>query len=61
VPTGVVVFANHFIPEGEPPPEWVERLYNVRRWTSMQSGGHFAPVEEPEALAREIAAFFAEL
>jgi pimeloyl-ACP methyl ester carboxylesterase len=61
VPTGVAVFANHFIPEGEPPREWVERLYNVRRWTRMPSGGHFAPVEEPEALAREIAAFFAEL
>jgi hypothetical protein len=26
----------------------------------MPSGGHFAPVEEPELLARDIAAFFAE-
>jgi hypothetical protein len=35
--------------------------YNVRRWTSRPSGGHFAPVEEPELLARDIAAFFGGL
>jgi hypothetical protein len=27
----------------------------------MPSGGHFAPAEEPELLARDIAAFFAGL
>ncbi|HEY7027313.1 MAG TPA: epoxide hydrolase [Gemmatimonadales bacterium] len=61
VPTGIAVFASNFIDEGQPPREWVERLYNVRRWTPMPSGGHFAPVEEPELLARDIAAFFAGL
>jgi pimeloyl-ACP methyl ester carboxylesterase len=61
VPTGIAVFANTFVDEGTPPREWAERLYNVRRWTPMPSGGHFAPVEEPELLARDIAAFFAGL
>jgi len=61
VPTGIAVFANQFVDDGAPPREWAERLYNVRRWTSMPSGGHFAPVEEPERLARDIAAFFAGL
>lgn len=61
VPTAIAVFANQHVPEGEPPREWVERLYDVRRWTSMPRGGHFAPAEEPELLARDIAAFFAEL
>jgi len=61
VPTGIAVFANTFVDEGTPPREWAERLYNVRRWTPMPSGGHFAPVEEPELLARDIAAFFADL
>jgi pimeloyl-ACP methyl ester carboxylesterase len=60
VPTGIAIFANTFVDEGTPPREWAERLYNVRRWTLMPSGGHFAPVEEPELLARDIAAFFAE-
>ena len=61
VPTAIAVFANHFVPEGEPPREWAERLYDVRRWTPMPSGGHFAAAEEPELLARDIAAFFDEL
>ena len=61
VPTAVAVFANQFVPEGTPPREWAERLYDVRRWTPMPSGGHFAAAEEPELLARDIAAFFAEL
>ncbi len=61
VPTAIAVFANHFVPEGAPPREWAERLYNVRQWTPMPSGGHFAATEEPERLARDIATFFAEL
>ena len=40
--------------------EWAEGLYNVRRWTRMPSGGHFAPTEEPEVVARDIAALFTE-
>jgi pimeloyl-ACP methyl ester carboxylesterase len=60
VPTGVAVFASNFVNEGLPPREWVERLYNVRRWTPMPSGGHFAAAEEPMLLARDIAGFFAE-
>ena len=35
-------FTHMFIPEGEPPREWAERLYNVRRWSVMARGGHFA-------------------
>jgi pimeloyl-ACP methyl ester carboxylesterase len=58
VPTGVAVFSHHAVDEGEPPREWAERLYHVRRWTPMPRGGHFAPAEEPELLARDIATFF---
>lgn len=58
VPTAVAVFAHQFLDDGSPPREWAERLYNVHRWTPMPRGGHFAPVEEPELLARDIAAFF---
>ena len=61
VPTAVAVFANSLVSEGGPPREWAERLYDVRRWTPMPGGGHFAAVEEPEGLARDIVAFFAEL
>jgi pimeloyl-ACP methyl ester carboxylesterase len=61
VPVGIANFDNSHVPEGRPPREWAERLYDVRRWTSMPRGGHFAAAEEPESVAREIAAFFAEI
>jgi pimeloyl-ACP methyl ester carboxylesterase len=58
VPTAVAVFDNGHVPEGIPPREWAERLYDVRRYTVMPRGGHFAALEEPELLARDIGAFF---
>jgi pimeloyl-ACP methyl ester carboxylesterase len=61
VPTGIANFCRQFAFEGEPPREWAERLYNVRQWTPMPSGGHFASAEEPDLLARDIAAFFGSL
>jgi len=41
-----------------PPRTWIERGYNVQHWTEFASGGHFAAMEEPEALAADIRAFF---
>ncbi|WP_353615061.1 hypothetical protein [Paracidovorax konjaci] len=37
-----------------PPREWVERVFDVKRWTVMREGGHFAAVEQPRALAADI-------
>jgi pimeloyl-ACP methyl ester carboxylesterase len=37
-----------------PPREWVERVFNVARWTEMPVGGHFAALEQPRALASDI-------
>jgi pimeloyl-ACP methyl ester carboxylesterase len=61
VPTAIAGFTHEFAPEGRPPREWAERLYNVRRWTPMPRGGHFAAVEEPRLLAQDIAGFFGSL
>jgi pimeloyl-ACP methyl ester carboxylesterase len=61
VPTAITVFSHNFADEGLVPREWAERLYNVQRWTPMPRGGHFPATEEPELLARDIAAFFAEV
>ena len=41
-----------------PPRCWIERGYNVQRWTEMPSGGHFGAAEEPELMAEDIRAFF---
>lgn len=43
-----------------PPREWAERFFNVRRWTAMPRGGHFAAMEEPELLADDIRTWFRE-
>jgi microsomal epoxide hydrolase len=40
-----------------PPRPWVERGYNVTRWTDLPSGGHFAALEEPALLARDLREF----
>jgi pimeloyl-ACP methyl ester carboxylesterase len=61
VPTAVAGFVHQFVSEGEPPREWAERLYRLQRWTPMPRGGHFAPIEEPDLVAHDIAAFFGSL
>jgi pimeloyl-ACP methyl ester carboxylesterase len=58
VPTGFAIFANEYKPEGRPPRELAERTFNVARWTDLDRGGHFAALEEPQLLAREIREFF---
>ncbi len=57
-PTGVAIFPAELI---RPPRHWAERIYNVKRWTVMPAGGHFAAMEEPELLAADIRAFFREM
>jgi pimeloyl-ACP methyl ester carboxylesterase len=44
-----------------PPRSWIERGYNVSRWTTMPIGGHFAASEEPQLLASDLQAFFSSL
>ncbi len=58
VPTGVAAFPAEI---SRPPREWAERSYNLRSWTHMPGGGHFAALEEPQLLAEEIRAFFRPL
>ena len=41
--------------------EWAERSYNVKHWTDMPSGGHFAALEEPDRLVQDIRKFFRTL
>jgi pimeloyl-ACP methyl ester carboxylesterase len=45
-----------------PPRSLAERTYkDIRRWTRMPRGGHFAAMEQPQALAEEIRAFYRPL
>jgi pimeloyl-ACP methyl ester carboxylesterase len=56
VPTAVALFPADI--GGAQPRSWVERAYNVVRYTRMPRGGHFAAHEEPELLADDLTAFF---
>jgi pimeloyl-ACP methyl ester carboxylesterase len=58
VPAGFALFPKDLV---TPPREWAERFFNVRRWTEMPRGGHFAAMEEPALLAQDLRATFAPL
>ena len=47
-------FASFPVEISYPPREWLERFFNLKRFTKMPSGGHFAATEEPELLAQDI-------
>lgn len=59
VPTGYVEFPKEIL---RPPRSVAEQMYtDIRRWTAMPKGGHFAALEQPEALSAEIRRFFRPL
>ena len=59
VPTGYSDFPREIL---RAPRSLAARTYtDIRRWTVMPRGGHFAAMEQPEALAGEIQAFFRAL
>ncbi|MFE0752354.1 epoxide hydrolase family protein [Inquilinus sp. NPDC058860] len=57
-PLGVALFPREL---PMPPRSWVERVFEVGRWTIMPKGGHFAAMEQPALLADDIRAFFRPL
>jgi pimeloyl-ACP methyl ester carboxylesterase len=58
VPAGFALFPKDL---SHPPRAWAERFFNVQRWTQMPRGGHFAAMEQPQALAEDLRAFFRPL
>jgi pimeloyl-ACP methyl ester carboxylesterase len=57
-PMGYAAFPHEIV---RPPRSLAARIYDIRRWTQMPVGGHFAAMEQPSALAAEIRAFFRPL
>jgi microsomal epoxide hydrolase len=55
VPTAVALFPAEML--AWPPRSYVERMYNIARWTEMPRGGHFAALEEPELFIDDVRAF----
>ena len=55
VPTACALFPKELL--AWPPRSYVERIYNVTQWTEMPRGGHFAAMEEPDLLIKDIRKF----
>ena len=55
VPTGVAAFPKE---PWNAPRRWAEQRYDIRRWTVMPRGGHFAAMEQPGLLTEDVQAFF---
>lgn len=37
-----------------PPRSWVERAYNLTRWSDFEIGGHFAAMEQPKLFCQDL-------
>lgn len=57
-PIGYAVFPKEV---ATPPERWIDPLYNVVQRTEMPRGGHFAALEQPDLLVRDIRSFFSKL
>ena len=56
VPTGCAVWRYAFL--GWCHDSFVERLFNLVHWTEMKKGGHFAALEQPSSLIKDIQEFY---
>jgi hypothetical protein len=54
-PTAVAIFPREL---AIMPRSFLSEYYNLQQLTYMESGGHFAPAEEPEALVEDVRRFF---
>ena len=55
VPTGASIFpAEIFIT----PRAWAAAAYDLRHWTIMEEGGHFAALEKPDLYLEDLRNFF---
>lgn len=58
IPTGVCL-----APKGmtNPPREMVDRILDIRHWSTLTEGGHFLAMEQPQRVAEDIFRFAANL
>ena len=54
VPTAVAMFPHEVM---QVPRSAVERKYDLRQWSTFDRGGHFAAMEQPDAMIADIRAF----
>jgi microsomal epoxide hydrolase len=55
VPTAAAIFPAEM--SAWPPKSYVDRIFNIKQWSIMAKGGHFAALEEPDLLVNDIIKF----
>jgi microsomal epoxide hydrolase len=55
IPTAAAIFPAEM--SEWPPRTYVERIFNIKQWTEMPAGGHFAALEKPDLLINDIKKF----
>ena len=56
VPAGYIEFPKEIL---RPPRSMANKVFtDIRQWTAVQQGGHFAALEHPEVLANDVKSFF---
>jgi pimeloyl-ACP methyl ester carboxylesterase len=59
IPTAVAKFPTEM--SEWPPRSYVERIFNIKQWSEMPAGGHFAAWEKPDLLVNDIIKFLRSL
>ena len=55
IPTGVAMFPAEM--STWPPKSYLDRMFNIKQLTKMPKGGHFAALEQPDLLIKDIVKF----
>ena len=55
IPAGIAIFPAEM--SAWPPRSYIDRIFNVKQWTEMKCGGHFAAMEQPDLLVNDIVEF----
>ena len=55
VPTAIAIFPAEMSPW--PPRSYLDRMFNIKQLTKMPKGGHFAALEQPDLLIKDIVKF----
>ena len=56
IPTGIAIFPKEM--SEWPPRSYIDRIFNIQHLTQMDCGGHFAAMEQPKLLTKDILDFF---
>jgi microsomal epoxide hydrolase len=59
IPTAAAIFPAEM--SEWPPRSYVERIFNIKQWSEMPAGGHFAALEKPDLLVNDIVKFLRSL